>query len=55
MKIYNLYVNGTFQICHHDLNKIDKEKTHVVACWNNAQKYGCQYWTDKPFPTFEIR
>jgi len=54
-KIYSLYVNGKFKICHHDLKKIDAMKKHVIACWKNAQYWGHQYWTDRQFPIFEVK
>jgi len=54
-KIYSLYVNGEFKICHHDLMELAKMKTHVVDCWKSAQVWGFSYWTDRTFPIFEIR
>ena len=54
-RIYDLYVDGKFKICHHDLKEIAKVKNHVVKCWNAAQYWGFSYYTDRPFPKFEIR
>ena len=55
LKAYNLFRDGKFEICHHDLRKIETQKQHVIACWKNAQKYGNGYWFEKPFPKFEIK
>jgi len=54
-KIYDLYVDGKFKICDSNLKRIAAVKRHIIDCWNNAQKYGFSYYTDRPFPVFEIR
>jgi len=54
-KIYDLYVDGKFKICDSNLKNIANMKRHVIDCWNNAQYYGFGYYTNRPFPVFEIR
>ena len=53
-KLYKLYVNGEIDVMAFDPKVIAKRSNEIINMWTDAQKYGSSYWTDKPFPSFEV-